>query len=132
MEDFIGTLGNKISEIVPLDRIKDEVDKTGLGSVVSNFSLPPEITNIFKGTPLEKYLDFKNVNLFKPSSLIHTVISAANNDLNGIKDWFEKTFKLPKMGSIDFSGYIILLMEICGVGVGAYLIYKLMIKKKVV
>ena len=132
MEDFIGTLGNKISEIVPLDRIKDEVDKTGLGGVVSNFSLPPEITNIFKGTPLEKYFDFKNVNLLKPGSLIHTVISAANTDLNGIKTWFENTFKLPKGSSIDFLGYIILLMEICGVSVGGYLIYKLMIKKKVV
>ena len=131
MEDFIGTLGNKISEIVPLDTIKNEVDKTGLGGVVSNFSLPPEIKNIFKGTPFYKYIDFENVNLFKPGSLIHTVITAANNDLNGVKDWFEKTFKQPKSSSIDFSGYIILLMEICGVGVGGYLIYKLIGKKKV-
>ena len=125
-KDFINTIGNKIGEVVPIDTIKNEVDKTGLGGVVSNFSLPPEITNIFKGTPLEKYLDFKNVNLFKPGSLIHTVISSANTDLNGIKTWFENTFKLPKSLSIDFSGYIILLMDICGDGIGGYLIYKLM------
>jgi len=54
-EDFINTIGDKIGEVVPIDTIKNEVDKTGLGGVVSNFSLPPEITNIFKGTPLEKY-----------------------------------------------------------------------------
>jgi hypothetical protein len=129
--DFINTITDGLKPVtdqLPMDQIEGAIDSVGLKDVVTNFTLPEGITNIFKGTPLEKFLPDGNSNLLKPGSMINKAISGANNELNGIKDWVEKNL-LPhkkQYQPFDFSGYILLLMEITGLGVGFYAIYRIL------
>ena len=57
--DFINTLEetfNPVISLLPKDEIEAALDNAGVKDVVTNFELPSEITNVFKGTPFEHYL----------------------------------------------------------------------------
>jgi len=131
--DFINTLEETFSpviDLIPKDQIEGALDTVGMKDVVTNFELPSEITNVFKGTPFEHYLPNGKSNLLKPGSIINKVVTAANEDINTIYSKLKEAFGFKGINPIDFSGWLVLLMELCGISVVGYVGYRLILKKK--
>ena len=126
--DFINTLEETFSpviDLIPKDQIEGALDTVGMKDVVTNFELPSEITNVFKGTPFEHYLPNGKSNLLKPGS-----ITAANEDINTVYSKLKEALGFKGINPIDFSGWLVLLMELCGISVVGYVGYRLILKKK--
>ena len=126
--DILNTL-KPVTSIIPVDKINTVISSTGVPTTIT---IPSGLLDIFKNTPLEKYIPSSgSINLMNPTDFINQGISSATIDAVGVQNWFETDFvnffNINGL-STDFQALIIKLAEFSGISLGIYLIYKLNVK----